>query len=151
MLHPLKRKYWEMYFEMALAAQHMSVAKREVVGCVIVTPTGLVLPGYNGQPPGHHTNCCENTPFEEMVNGIRIQRLKTDLTVIHAEDNAIRKAKLAGIDLAGSHLFCTVAPCEKCCPLIVEANIFAVHYDRHHDNMSGFEILDKAGIEIHPR
>lgn len=147
MIQPLKAKYWPMYFNMAYAAQMQTEAKREKVGCVIVTPNGVVLPGYNGQPPGHHTNCCENTPVEE--NGR--QRLKTDATVVHAEDNAINKAFIQGIDLTGSRIFTTVSPCPNCCKLIVQAGIVGVHYDRHHDDMTGHGILDAAGIEIVPR
>jgi dCMP deaminase len=147
MIQPLKAKYWPMYFNMAYAAQMQTEAKREKVGCVIVTPSGVVLPGYNGQPPGHHTNCCENTPVEE--NGI--QRLKTDTSVIHAEDNAINKAFIQGIDLTGSHIFSTVSPCPGCSQLIVDAGIAVVHYDRHHDDMSGHSILDAAGVVIVPR
>lgn len=147
MLQPLKSKYWPLYWNIAYACQMQTEAKREKVGCVIVLPSGLVVPGWNGQPPGHHTNCCENTPVTE--NGV--QRLKTDLSVIHAEDNAIRKAKELGVSLEGSHLFCTVAPCEKCCPKIIDERIAAVHYDRHHDNMTGIVSLDEAGIIVIPR
>lgn len=147
MLQPLKQKYWPLYFNMAYAAQMQTEAKREKVGCVFVLPSGVIVPGWNGQPPGHHTNCCENTPVVE--NGV--QRLKTDVTVIHAEDNAIRKAKAEGIDLAGAHLFTTVSPCPGCCALLVEAGIAAVHYDRHHDDMTGHETLERAYIAIHPR
>ncbi|AWH15449.1 deaminase [Pseudomonas phage 98PfluR60PP] len=151
MLKPLKEKYWPMYMNMAYAAEAQTAARREQVGCVIVTQTGLILPGYNGQPAGHHTNCCENTPvFEIDGGGKKVQRMKTDPTVIHAEDNALRKAKLSEVDLEGAHLFVTVSPCPGCCALIVDSGIEAVHYHRHHDDMSGFEILDKAGIAIIP-
>lgn len=147
MLKPLKEKYWPMYMNMAYAAENQTAARREQVGCVIVTQTGLILPGYNGQPAGHHTNCCENTPVVEHG----VQRMKTDPTVIHAEDNAYRKAKLAGIDLEGAHIFITVSPCPGCCKnVILPSGIEVVHYHRHHDDMSGFELLDKAGIAIIP-
>lgn len=152
MIQPLKPKYWPMYFNMAYAAQMQTEAKREKVGCVIVTPNGVILPGYNGQPAGHHTNCCENTPVEvHGFDGVMHRRMKTDATVIHAEDNAIGKAMAEGISLKGSHIFTTVSPCPNCCALIVNAGIAGVHYDRHHDDMSGHHILDAAGIEIHPR
>lgn len=146
MLKPLKEKYWPMYMNMAYAAEGQTAARREQVGCVIVTQTGLILPGYNGQPAGHHTNCCENTPVIEHG----VQRIKTDATVIHAEDNALRKAKLSDVDLEGAHLFVTVSPCPKCCLLIAETGIDAVHYHRQHDDMSGFQLLDEAGIAVIP-
>jgi dCMP deaminase len=151
MLNPLKPKYWEMYHQFAYTAQMQSKAKREKVGAVIVTTTGLILPGYNGQPPGHHTECCENTPVTEWFGNTYGQRMKTDNSVIHAEDNAVRKALLANIDLTGAHLFSTVSPCPKCCQLVLPTGITAVHYDRHHDDKSGLIELADAGIEIHPR
>lgn len=152
MLDPLKPKYWEMYFGMAYVAQRMTVARREQTGCVIVTRQGLILPGYNGQPAGHHTNCCENTPIVEIdPAGNKVQRMKTDVTVIHAEDNAIRKAKVDGIDLDGAHAFITVSPCPNCCEKIIEAGITDVHYDRHHDDMSGIARLAEEHILVHPR
>lgn len=147
MIQPLKSKYWPMYFNMAYAAQMQTEAKREKVGCVYVLESGIIIPGYNGQPPGHHTNCCENTPVVE--NGV--QRLKTDASVIHAEENGLRKAIAQGLSLEGSHLFTTVSPCPNCCTLLVDNHVAAVHYDRQHDDVSGHIILDKAGIEIHPR
>lgn len=153
MIQPLKAKYWPLYFNMAYAAQMQTEAKREKVGCVYVLPSGIIIPGWNGQPPGHHTNCCENTPVTEVYgfNGETRQRLKTDASVIHAEDNAARKAKAQGLSLKGAHLFTTVSPCPNCCRLQVENKVAAVHYDRHHDDMSGHIILDEAKIEIIPR
>lgn len=147
MLNPLKSKYWPMYFNMAYAAQMQTEAKREKVGAIIVHPSGVIVPGFNGQPAGHHTNCCENTPVVE--NGR--QRMKTDTSVIHAEINAINKAKAIGLNLTGSHLFSTVSPCPNCCVAIIEEEFAAVHYDRHHDDMDGIIRLDEAGIIVVPR
>lgn len=155
MLNPLKSKYWPLYFNMAYAAQMQTEAKREKVGAIIVHPSGVIVPGWNGQPPGHHTNCCENTPIEELYTtpdgAFKRQRLKTDDSVVHAEDNAMRKAMLIGLDLTGSHIFTTVSPCPNCCDLIIDNKIACVHYDRHHDDMAGIIRLDEAGIVVVPR
>lgn len=153
MLDPLKAKYWPLYFNMAYAAQMQTEAKREKVGAVIVHPSGVIVPGWNGQPPGHHTNCCENTPVIETIGfaGETRQRMKTDASVIHAEDNAIRKAEAIGLDLTGSHIFTTVSPCPNCCHLISSVGISHVHYDRHHDDMAGINFLDEEGIIVIPR
>lgn len=155
MLDPLKSKYWPLYFNMAYAAQMQTQAKREKVGAIIVHPSGVIVPGWNGQPSGHHTNCCENTPIEEKVwvnNKMVVrQRMKTDASVIHAEINAINKAKLIGLDLTGSHMFSTVSPCPNCSNEIINEKFACVHYDRHHDVMDGVIKLDEAGVIVVPR
>ena len=127
---------------MAYAAEAMSVAQREKVGCVIVTKDGAILPGFNGTPPGHHTNCCETTWIESE------QRFKTDRCVLHAENNAIGKATRAGISLEGALLFSTVSPCDPCSRQIIPSGIVAVHFDRPHDDLTGVETLMAAGIAV---
>lgn len=142
---PLKLKYAEFYWDLAYAAQRQSVAKREQVGCVIVTPAGIVLPGWNGQPAGHHTNCCETTWVEEE------QRYKTDRSVLHAENNALGKAMQAGVSLKGAHLYSTVSPCDVCARGIIPSGIVQVFYDRPHDDLTGIQMLDSARVAVFTR
>lgn len=145
-LNPLKLKYHQMYFEMAYAAEAQSEAIRERVGCIIVTITGVVLPGWNGQPPGHHTNCCENSQVPCELNGVR---MKTDRSVLHAENNALGKAMRAGVSLEGAHLFSTVSPCDACARAIIPSGITDVFYDRKHDDPTGVNVLRSAGISVY--
>lgn len=142
MTGPLKLKYAEFYWDLAYAAQQQSVAKREQVGCVIVTTAGIVLPGWNGQPVGHHTNCCETTWVEEE------QRYKTDRSVLHAENNALGKAMQAGVSLKGAHLYSTVAPCDVCARSIIPSGVAAVLYDRPHDDLTGLQMLREGGVIV---
>ncbi len=153
---PLKLKYSPMYWAMAYAAQAQTEAKREQVGCVIVTPQGLVIPGYNGQPAGWHTNCCENSIVDDgsiiTQDGIfKRTRKKTDRSVLHAENNAIGKATRAGISLEGAHLYSTVSPCDPCARQIIPSGIAAVFYDRLHDDTTGVGIINQCGIPIMSR
>lgn len=144
-LMPLKAKYHDLYWEMAYSAERQTVAQREQVGCVIVTQHGLVIPGWNGQPAGHRTNCCENTWIESE------KRMKTDRSVLHAENNAIGKATRAGISLEGAELFSTVAPCDPCARQIIPSGIAVVHFDRPHDDLEGLHSLLGAGITVSSR
>lgn len=144
-LDPLKAKYHDLYWAMAYSAEAQTEARREKVGCVIVTPSGIVLPGWNGQPAGHTTNCCETTWIESE------QRFKTDRTVLHAENNAIGKATQAGVSLAGAYLFSTVSPCDPCARQIVPSGIAKVFFDRLHDDLTGLHALACAGIPFHSR
>lgn len=144
-LDPLKSKYYNLYWAMAYSAEAQSEALREKVGCVIVTPSGIVLPGYNGQPPGHPTNCCENTWLESE------QRMKTDRSVLHAENNAMGKALQAGVSLLGAELFSTVSPCDVCARQIIPSGIAAVHFDRPHDDLTGVMTLVSSHIQVRTR
>lgn len=144
-LMPLRAKYHDLYWEMAYSAERQTAAKREQVGCVIVTRHGLVIPGWNGQPAGHPTNCCENTWI--AAEG----RMKTDRSVLHAENNAIGKATRAGISLEGAELFTTVSPCDPCSRQIIPSGIVAVHFDRPHDDFTGVHSLLGAGIQVNAR
>jgi len=152
-LMPLKKKYHPLYWDMAYSAQAQTVAVREQVGCVIVTSHGLVVPGWNGQPPGWKTNCCENTPVMEPMGpaGCDILRMKTDRSVLHAENNAIGKATRAGISLEGAEMFCTVCPCDVCARQIIPSGIAVVHFDRPHDDLTGLRSLIEAGIVVQTR
>lgn len=152
MTGPLKLKYAEFYWDLAYAAQRQSVAAREQVGCVIVTPAGIVLPGWNGQPAGHHTNCCENTETIEIDGGgHKVTRMKTDRSVLHAENNALGKAMQAGVSLKGAHLYSTVTPCDVCARSIVPSGIVQVFYDRQHDDLTGLYTLEESGIAVFTR
>lgn len=87
------------------------------VGAVIVDPrTGGLHLGYNGFPTG--------VPDFEDVWQRRVDHFEQDalegneLTkydlVIHAEQNAVRKALMAGVDLTKATLICTMVPCPRC-------------------------------------
>lgn len=141
---PLRDKYLNLFMAQAYAAQAQSEAVRERVGCVIVTPSGAMVTGWNGQPAGHHTNCCENTPVVE--DGV--SRMKTDRSVLHAENNAMGWALRSGSSLQGAWMFTTVAPCDVCARTIIPSGIARVFFHRFHDDMTGIELLAEAGIDV---
>jgi dCMP deaminase len=143
-MSPLRDKYLNLFMAQAYAAEAQSEAKREQVGCVIVSPSGAMVTGWNGQPAGHHTNCCENTPVVE--DGV--SRMKTDRSVLHAENNAMGWALRSGTSLQGAWMFTTVAPCDVCARTIIPSGINRVFFHRFHDDMTGIELLAEAGIDI---
>jgi dCMP deaminase len=143
-MSPLRDKYLNLFMAQAYAAEAQSEAKREQVGCVIVSPSGAMVTGWNGQPAGHHTNRCENTPVEE--DGV--PRMKTDRSVLHAENNAMGWALRSGTSLQGAWMFTTVAPCDVCARTIIPSGIARVFFHRFHDDMTGIELLAEAGIDV---
>jgi len=144
-MSPLRDKYLNLFMAQAYAAEAQSEAMREQVGCVIVSPSGAMVTGWNGQPAGHHTNRCENTPVVE--DGV--SRMKTDRSVLHAENNAMGWALRSGTSLQGAWMFTTVAPCDVCARTIIPSGIARVFFHRFHDDMTGIELLAEAGIDIH--
>lgn len=143
-MSPLRSKYVHLFMAQAYAAESQTEAIREKVGCVIVSPSGAMVTGWNGQPSGHYTNCCENTPVIE--DGV--ERMKTDRSVLHAENNALGWAMRSGTSLQGAWLFSTVSPCDVCARSIIPSGIRRVFFHRFHDNMTGIGMLAQAGIDV---
>lgn len=102
-----------------------SRATRAQVGCVIwhVPTRRIISLGYNGTAAGTDNRM-------EMNN-------KTLSTVIHAEENALRKLGLweRWWLLRESVLFVTHAPCLKCSELIVNTRIPKIYYLENYGNM----------------
>jgi dCMP deaminase len=149
-MSPLRDKYLNLFMAQAYAAEAQTEAVRERVGCVIVSPSGAMVTGWNGQPAGHHTNCCENTEVlePEPRTGLLVTRMKTDRSVLHAENNAMGWALRSGTSLQGAWMFTTVAPCDVCARTIIPSGIARVFFHRFHDDMTGIELLAEAGIDV---
>lgn len=141
MLDPLKEKHWGLYWRYVLEAAQESVATRHKVGAVVVTPEGMISPGWNGMPSGMH-NECEYPWFDPELGRVRG---KTKPEVIHAERNAIDKMTRQGIPTAGAHLFVTRSPCFECAKAIHGLGFAAIHYGELHDCTEGLDLLEATG------
>lgn len=148
MFDPHKLKYHSLYWKYAWEASYQSVAERHKVGAVVITPTGMISPGWNGMPEGL-PNQCEN----EMVYDHSLERMrpKTDPRVIHAEHNALRKMWRQGIPTEGSILLTTLSPCLSCSKLLVGLGLKAIIYAVLHDETEGIELLTNTGTPIYSR
>ena len=142
MQQPLKSKYHDLYWDMAYAASRQSVAKRLQVGCVIVTPSGLVAPGWNGMPASMD-NCCEVEVYTET--GVE---LMTKPELIHAERNAIDKLSRQGVAIEGSILFVTHSPCLECAKSIHGLGFAHIYYDFEYRDTAGIEFFRKMRIPV---
>lgn len=121
------------YMGLAYEISNASYAQKKKVGCLIVKDNNIIAFGYNGTPSGF-TNKCENS------KGLTIPE------VLHAESNAIAKCAQSTQSSSNSSLYVTVSPCFECAKLIIQAGIESVYYlDFYHD-LSGLELLTKAGI-----
>ena len=78
----------DVYMGTALLHAQRSKAIRAKVGAVLVTKTGIIIPGYNGTPSGT-SNECEVRVFDRVASSTV---LVTKPEVIHAELNCTIKA-----------------------------------------------------------
>ena len=78
-------------------------------------PVGAAVVSYNPYSVTFGTNHC---------NGAAIAADKSN--VVHAEEDAIRRALDAGLDLSDGAIFITKAPCHHCAGLIAESGITSV-------------------------
>lgn len=107
-----EQRYHDFYMKMAYEAAKLSYATRRIVGCLAVRDGNIIGFGFNGTPPGE-PNACED------AEGITLP------TVIHAEDNLLRKlAKdsyntFAGrVNLHRCDVYVTKEPCKNCADLL---------------------------------
>jgi dCMP deaminase len=125
----------ETYMAMAEAVAKESRAERLQVGSIIVVNQQTSVHGFNGTPPGEDNVCEDETG-------------RTKPNVVHAEVHTILAAKQLGVDVVGSTLFCTHAPCINCATAIVDAGISRVVYRNSYRDQGGIDLLVSANIEV---
>lgn len=124
-----------MYMKIAEVVAQRSSCKRAKVGCIIVKNRQIIAEGYNGTPPGWHTNQCEK-------DGV------TKDCVSHAESNAISKAASSPVSCRGGTLYCTYRPCFECSKQIVQSHIERVVFDNYWKNPKPIDYMRECGIRV---
>jgi dCMP deaminase len=133
-----KDKQKKAYMKTAELYASMSNGIRAKVGCVIVTKTGVILPGYNGTPSGFDNSLEEVDP--------ETGELITKPTVIHAELNCVLKAAKEGISLRDSEVYVTHSCCQSCAAMLVQAGVKKVHYRDIYRDTKGLQVLEEGAI-----
>lgn len=136
----IARPVWHEYF-MAIAKliSTRSTCSSRPVGCVIVGDNRILVSGYNG-PPSGAPHC------SEQGNGRDIFCLRRSVQApdekkhefcpsIHAEDNAVRLAKTLGLNIRGSSLYITLAPCIHCIKILREAGVRRVFFELQYQSI----------------
>lgn len=102
------------------------------VGALVVTPEGILYPGYNGDEIGG------DNERDSMETG------KSDF--VHAEQNTI--LKFNPTIHKDCHMYVTHNPCAVCARMIVNTQAISVvwYINEHKADMKGVEILKKRGI-----
>lgn len=124
------------YMKAAIGHSLLSKAVRKQVGAVLVTRTGVMIPGFNGTARGRN-NCCEDLTCEGLI---------TKQEVIHAELNCILKAAREGISCEGSTVYVTLLPCIQCAAMLINAGVTRVVYLEEYRIRDGLDILRESGI-----
>ena len=124
-----------VYMGTALLYAKQSKATRAKVGAVLVTKTGVVIPGYNGTPIGTDNTC-------EDVDNVTLPE------TIHAETNCVLKAAREGISVVDSVLYVTLAPCQTCAAMLLQAGVSKIVFREFYRNSLGLNYLRKYGKEV---
>jgi dCMP deaminase len=167
----MKKKFIDLYMDIARRVSQLSYAQRLQVGAVIVKDDTVISYGYNGSPSGWDNNCediewCrgggwlspeeieEGWPYEGEytdVNGNIMQgryRLKTKPEVLHAEMNSLMKLAKSNNSGHQASMFITHSPCLECAKGIYQAGIKEVVYGEDYRSEDGIYFLKKCGIKI---
>lgn len=127
-----QRKTNKFYLEVAKQFSTRSKDPRLKVGCIIVTPEGIIYPGYNGDEIGGDNQHDSLKPGESGF--------------IHSEENAI--IKFNPTIHKGSKMYLSHSPCKMCARRIVNTRaIIEVYYDVEYRIKDGIDLLNERGIK----
>lgn len=168
----------ELFLRTAHLFALRGTCSRAQVGAVFVVDNRIVATGYNGAPPGmphcdhssvepnrllgrfekRHCDRCDGAGDNESGEVCLICAGQGFLThpievgceiATHAEANAIAFAARHGVELGGSDLFCTHAPCLACARLLVGSGVASVTYNVPYRLTDGVDYLGLAGVPTH--
>ena len=126
-----KRPDWDEYF-MNIAQQvslRSNCIKRKVAA-LIVKDHRIISTGYNGTPRGIK-NCNEGGCPRCHNFGTSGESLEACLCS-HAEENSIVQAAYHGVNVQGSTLYTTLAPCLLCAKMIINSGIREIVYNHSY-------------------
>jgi len=115
------------------------------VGCVIVSEdnTKVLALGYNGSAKGDDNSCEYGDPPKWGESKIKIGSSRC--TCVHAEMNAL--TKLDTSNPCKKKMYLTLAPCDLCYKLIVNAGIDEVIFLVEYKPLNILE-LSKLGVKV---
>ena len=143
-MNPADEKWQRRFMRLAVEVSAWSKDTSTKVGCVLVSPDGLVLStGYNGIARG-----VDDKP-------VRLERPQKYLWTVHAEAAAIANAARHGARLTGATAYVTHCPCASCARLLLNAGVAEVVTGSGLTNMPAEEfdaartMFQEAGVHVH--
>jgi dCMP deaminase len=129
--------------DVAKRAALLSFAERRKVGCIAVKDGNILGYGFNGTPAGHDNKC-------EDDNGVTLD------TVVHAEDNLIKKlaadekkrGRVTGLVLYNCDVYVTKEPCLNCAKLLHSHDVKRVFFTETSLSKAGegIKYLEDRGV-----
>jgi dCMP deaminase len=143
----MARPSWEEYF---MAITHLvakrSTCMRRQVGAILIKEKRILATGYNGVPSGlahcQEVGCLRET--EGIPSGERHELCRG----LHAEQNVIIQAAYHGINIQGSHLYCTNLPCSICLKMIIAAGIRKIIYEEGYPDRLAQEMIKESSLKL---
>lgn len=132
----MKRKHIFAHIRAAWSYAEVSYCNRLKVGAMVVKDNTPIAIGYNGTPKGEENVC-------ELEDGT------TKPSVIHAEDNALRKLIRSHESSINSSVFITHSPCVGCAEKLKDAQVESVFFNIPYRDNKGVELLAKSGICVY--
>lgn len=132
----MKDIYKDAFMDMAVRFGQTSHAKRSKVGAILVKNGSCIALGVNGQPPGWHTEVCEDE------NNVTLP------TVRHAEDACLQKLWNSTETASGATMFVSFSPCAACSIKIATAGVKTVYFREQYRDNSGIDYLRSNGIHV---
>lgn len=140
-----KAEYDDTYMKMACSLKELSYAKRNQVGCLVVSDNGqIIAQGYNGMPTGY-PNGCEDQVWNPDNNNYE---LVTKPEVLHAESNAISKCAKYNVSSNNATAYVTLSPCLQCSKILVQSGIKRVVFLDEYRDLSPLGMLIATGIIV---
>lgn len=127
-------KYDKMYVDLVDRISKESRCPRTKVGCIILSESGMLSPGFNGHASGGPNE------WDWKENG--------DPEVVHAELNALGKMLEQGVSAKGAIVYISLSPCLECAKLLVRAKVKRVVFMKEYRNTEGLNYLNKYGVEL---
>ena len=132
----MKRKYDLAFMDMAERFGQTSEATRLKVGAMLVRDGKILSQGVNGQPPGWHTELCEDAEGYTLP------------TVRHAEVACLEKLWNSPDTAKGSVLYCSHSPCLPCSIKLFTAGVSKVYYRHAYRHSDGVDFLKSKGVDV---
>ncbi|QOR34537.1 cytidine/deoxycytidylate deaminase family protein [Clostridium sp. 'deep sea'] len=141
------RPDWDTYFaEITQLVAKRSTCLRRKVGAILVKEKRILATGYNGAPSGLK-HCSEVGCIREQRNVPSGQRHEL-CRGLHAEQNAIIQAALAGVSINNSSIYTTTYPCVLCAKMLINAGIKEVIYLTTYTDELSKQLLTEAGVTL---
>lgn len=129
-----------------------STCDRAHVGAVFSRGGRVLVTGYNGAPAGMNHCVHEYDLMMSDFSSVPLEKRWRDpspcTVAVHAEANGIAWAAREGVRLNGCELHTTRAMCANCAMLIINAGVIRCTWREPHRDMTGLELMMRAGIEV---